>query len=126
MREQWLTDDSNNSTPHLLTNEIMKARLSELFEENGIDESTIPKGLDISETEWFFLLNGNHNIDTVTLIKVSEFFDVSLDWLVKGSEHGVVYSGDLTIDEVNLLNQFKKLDTDEKILVEQIIGKFIK
>lgn len=50
-------------------------------------------------------------------LKVANYFDVSVDWLITGNE----YSTKLRVDEIKLLSLYNELDQDDQLEVQDII-----
>lgn len=122
--ESCLTDE-NCEDFIVRRNNIIKTNITELMEEHNMSREDFIKKIGISPPDYFLIELGNPNIDISTLIKVADYFSVSLDWLVRGKEHNIYYSPDLSIEEVNLLNEYKQLDGDEKTIFRSLLTKLI-
>ena len=124
--EKWLVDDADGSYPEIIKVNGLQKRIAELIDEHELLPRSVPNGLNVSEDEWFLIVNGNANTNVNALIETSEYFNVSLDWLLKGSEHGVIYNGDLNANEVSMLTEFRKLADDDKNLAANLLSRLVK
>lgn len=143
VNERWLRepDYNPNHKPDfriIKTDEDIKKRMSDLLEDLGLNDKNYADfmkdlGLrdekttvvfDISKAKW--MIRELADINIIDLIGFSEYFNVSLDWLIKGSEYSAIHSSDLSNDEANLLKGYRELADDEKELALNLIEKFAK
>ena len=81
-------------------NRIRKLRLS-----YGLNITKLSELLDISESYLGLIERGQRNLATPKLIKTSEIFHVTLDYLVFGrGEHPTNFNGDSFVDIERILN----------------------
>ena len=59
-----------------------KNRLRELREDNDISQTYLAKLLDMSQTGYSKYETGENDIPTAILIKLSDFYDTSIDYLL--------------------------------------------
>lgn len=95
-------------------NSLMKSRgynKNSLAKESGIPYTTIVG----------FYTKGTDNLKLSTLRKLSDFFEVSLDYLINGENlEQTETPPPLTVEEIKLFNLYKKLNkTGKQKLIEQ-------
>ena len=57
-------------------------RIRELREESGLKLKELSKIIGVSESTMSLYENGKHEPDSTTLIKIADYFKVSLDYLL--------------------------------------------
>ena len=68
-------------------------RLQELRNEKGLKQTEMAEFLGRSDATYQKMEYGNINVPGLTLIKLADFFEVSLDYLVGRSEERGVFNG---------------------------------
>lgn len=61
-------------------------RLKELRLQKGVPQQKVAKYLGVSRQAYSNYENGNRNPDNEVLLKLAEFFEVSVDYLLRGDE----------------------------------------
>lgn len=90
--------------------------LNKLMEDRGINKSSLAKGSGIPYTTIDgFYKKGSENIKLSTLQKLSEYFNVSLDYLIKGNECV------LNEHEENLIKSYRA-NPDMQAAVDKILN----
>ena len=69
----------------------MKNRLRELREDNDFTQSHIAKYLNVHQTTYSDYELGNLNIPTAVLIKLSKFYNTSIDYLLNQTDETQPY-----------------------------------
>ena len=82
-------------------------RIRELREESGLKLKELSKIIGVSESTMSLYENGKHEPDYTTLIKIADYFKVSLDYLLC-RETVFQYSSRFTIDEEEMMQLFRK------------------
>ena len=82
-------------------------RIRELREESGLKLKELSKIIGVSESTMSLYENGKHEPDYTTLIKIADYFKVSLDYLLC-RETVFQYSSSFTIDEEEMMHLFRK------------------
>lgn len=96
--------------------------LRELRTEHNVSQQTVAAYLGISRQAYSNYENGHRDPDTETLLKLAEFFDVSVDTLLRGKDSSPhpVQGADLTFDDFSFAmhNHSGELtDKDKEILL---------
>lgn len=73
-----------NDTSLLEKYETIGERLDLIQDKNNISDSKMSKLLRISEEEYLEIKCGDLEIDTETLFKIKQNFEISIDWLLWG------------------------------------------
>ena len=82
-------------------------RIRELREESGLKLKELSKIIGVSESTMSLYENGKHEPDYTTLIKIADYFKVSLDYLLC-RETVFQYSSSFTRDEEEMMQLFRK------------------
>lgn len=104
-------------------------RIKERRTELQLKQNDIKNLVGISSGNLSEIENGNRTPSMITLYRLSEILDCSIDWIVKGQSPN---SENSTISpkgekSTNLLNQFEKLSEEDKDdILEQIEYKLFK
>lgn len=61
-------------------------RLKQLRNEKGVNQDQVAKILDITRAAYGKIETGVNEVTVRHLLKLSDFYDVSLDWLLTGKE----------------------------------------
>lgn len=110
-----------------LVNSIMEKfcdRLRQLREEAGVSMSQLAAAVAVSDAAVCKWENGKAEPKVSYLIKLSEFFECSVDYLIGKTDdfdfpiqQGIVPPPKLTHKEKELLDAYRKLDSDKKNLI---------
>ena len=100
-------------------------RLKELRENKSINQIVLGRHLGFGATAISSYENGRNEPAIDTLIRIANFFDVTVDFLL-GVEDSPKWMEQLLEEEVNLLNEFRKLEIAEKDLVLSMVKALCK
>ena len=94
-------------------------RLKELREKNNLKQKDIAEILNVSNKSICAYENGNAEPKIETLIKMCEYFNCSLDYLLgKEQDKG---TPKITLEEKTVLNNYNKLNKTNKVVVSNFI-----
>lgn len=93
-------------------------RLKELRKERGLTQKEIAKMLSITQMSYSYYERGLREPEIALLIKLSEIFNVSVDYLIENENERLEK---LTEDERRVINKFRKLNETNKAKVEERI-----
>lgn len=100
-------------------------RLKELRLENGLLQKEVAKSIGVSTQSYGYYENEVNKPDPDTLIKLADFFEVSIDYLLcRSDEYGNVFCDvDLAYssEERKLVNNYRELNAGGKRLVNETI-----
>lgn len=99
-------------------------RIKSLREEAGISQKAIAEQFCVAQNTVSSWETGKRDPDTDTVIRIANFFDVSVDFLLGISDIKKAPShedADLSSDEAALLMDFRKLTEDQKAFVLQAV-----
>lgn len=74
-----------NSVETMQMKEISQ-RLKQLRKEKGVNQDQVAKILDITRAAYGKIETGVNEVTVRHLLKLSDYYDVSLDWLITGKE----------------------------------------
>lgn len=100
--------------------------LKELRQSRGVSQQVVADYLEITRQAYSNYENGNRAPDTETLLKLGEYFDVSVDTLLRGKEKAPTEDserkGDV-LDEVDVAfyGDYKELTDDDKETVRDMV-----
>ncbi len=99
-------------------------RLKYLRKIKGITQVELSKHLGYGYTAISNYENAKHQPDYDTLMKIAEYFGVSVDFLVGYDDF--MERTDCILEEIKLLKKYRKLSLEEKQIVLQLIEMLIK
>ncbi len=97
--------------------------LKELRQNKGVSQQTVADYLEITRQAYSNYENGNRDPDNETLLKLAEFFGVSVDALLRGtSAKPATKTGDI-LDEVDVAfyGEYRELTDDDKETVRDMV-----
>lgn len=94
---------------------MFSARLKELMKTKGATWKRVSAELSIGKNQPKYWADNDVIPDGKTLIKLADYFGVSIDYLCGRSESGEVTDRQLTADEERLLSLFAKLSEVERL-----------
>ena len=97
-------------------------RLKELRKERGLTQNEIAKMLSISQMSYSYYERGLREPEIALLIKFSEVFNVSVDYLLENENERLEK---LTEDERRVINKYRKLNKLNKAKAEERIDVFL-
>ncbi len=106
----------------------MLENLRGLRQEKGISQRQLADVLLVSQQAINKYENHHVEPDIGTLIKMADFFNVSVDYLIGHSDirHKLerVHSYDLNEDESYIVNEYRKLDPSKKAAIRVLIDSY--
>jgi transcriptional regulator with XRE-family HTH domain len=102
-------------------------RIKELRTEKGITQADLAKILKISDRAVGYYENGAREPDYSTLLKISEYFDVSIDYLLGASDIRNPNVDNKTDKEfVAFYEGYKDLDDADKEILKATLDAFVR
>lgn len=92
-------------------------RIKLLRLQRKITQEKLAKAIELHKSNISGLENGSYKPSAIAIIKLSQYFNVSTDWLLTGKE----YKNDLSDIEKDILNCFRTLDDNQKKSIYEII-----
>jgi transcriptional regulator with XRE-family HTH domain len=89
---------------------IMICRIQYLMEQNNITSSKLCSDLGLAKSSITDWKKGKAKPSVEALIKISRYFNVSLDWLITGKE----YEKKISDEELEILEIYNRLDSEKK------------
>ena len=83
--------------------------IASLRKEKGISQKHLAEVLNISTSTLGMWEIGKREPSIDKLIEISDYFDVSIDYLIRGNRNSPINHAQLTAEEQELLNLFGKL-----------------
>lgn len=88
----------------------MMNRIKEIRSKKGITQSELASYLGIAQNTLSYWENGKFDIDNVSLCKIADYFQVSVDYLL-GRDRDLVDTKDtLSLEEKQLIKKYRLLD----------------
>lgn len=97
-------------------------RLKELRKERGLTQKEIANMLSITQMSYSYYERGLREPEIALLIKLSEIFNVSVDYLIENENERLEK---LTEDERRVMNKYRKLNRINKAKTEERIDIFL-
>mgnify|MGYP001069741582 CR=1 FL=1 len=101
-------------------------RIQELRKENSLTQQELAKRVSISHPQIVRYETKGVQPPADVLNRLADVFDVSIDYLVNGNQSNKI---EQTLQDANLIKQFKKLDQlpeDEKKTIIKVIAAYIR
>lgn len=100
-------------------------RIKQLRTEKGLLQSDVAKYIDKSERIVGFYENGKRDPNTDTLIKLSELFNVSVDYILGKSD--IRNFDEINIDKIDIefANGIKRLSSENQKIAKNIIESLL-
>ncbi len=97
--------------------------LKELRQAKGVSQQTVGDYLDITRQAYSNYENDNRDPDNETLLKLAEFFGVSVDALLRGNATLPAKQGEDILDKVDVAfyGEYKALTDDDKETVRDMV-----
>lgn len=104
------------------------SRIEQLCKENGMTITTMCKQAGVSRASLSDLKMGrNQTLSSDTLAKISDLFNVTINYLLNGLPANVYEClDDENPWEVDLLDAFQSLDIDDQIYISKLVSGFAK
>ena len=107
----------------------MLKNLKKLREEKGISQRQLADVISVSQQSINKYENHNIEPDIDTLIKMADYFDTSVDYLIGHSKLRrkieIVNSYDLNMEESKLMDGYRKLSRKQRKSIELIIENYV-
>ena len=101
-------------------------RLRSLIEENQLLQNAAAQDLFISASTLSGYLHGKRHPDIPMLIRLSQYFHTSVDYLIGTTKRKNPYVDRLSADEDDLLYLYRRLGEDEKRLLRSDAGYLLR
>jgi transcriptional regulator with XRE-family HTH domain len=102
-------------------------RIKELRTERGITQADLAKILKISDRAVGYYENGDREPDYSTLLKIADYFDVSIDYLLGASDIKKPNESKNTDKEfVAFYEGYKDLDDADKEILKATLDAFVR
>jgi transcriptional regulator with XRE-family HTH domain len=102
-------------------------RIKELRNEKGITQADLAKILKISDRAVGYYENGDREPDYTTLLKIAEYFDVSIDYLLgRVDVRKEAASASEDADFMNFYHGYKDLDDEDKDVLKATLEAFVR
>ena len=106
----------------------MLTTLRKLREEKGITQKQLADVISVSQQSINKYENHNIEPDISTLKLLSAYFDTSIDYLVGNTalrrKNEIVYKYDLNDGEKQIIDNFRKLNSEQKEAIGSLLQKF--
>lgn len=102
---------------------IFQSRLKQLMESRGLNNKALADAVNITTATLSRYLSGNRTPDLPYVVKLSEFFGVSIDWMlgINGDRYEVLPQ---EIQDVAYL--YSLADSDDRRVVQAVLNKYKK
>ncbi len=100
---------------------LKKLRLSA-----GLSQSEIAKQLDMKLTTYWGYESNTREMDYSTLIKVADYFNCSVDYLIGHQSSDIVYFDSLTSVQKKLVELIQKLNDEQGLIVIGYLSDMLK
>lgn len=104
-------------------------RLKELRTESGLLQKEVAQSIGVSPQTYCYYENGINKPDPEMLIKIADFFEVSIDFLLGRADDSGNIVADIDIfysnDERQLIEKYRKLNTHCKTLINNTIDTLV-
>ena len=87
-------------------------QLKKLRSQKGVSQQVVADYLEITRQAYSNYENGNRDPDNETLLKLAEYFEVSVDYLLRGEEKPPAPEGGRTVRREDLMAAFWGGDKD--------------
>ena len=97
--------------------------LKEIRKQNGTTQVSLAKYLGIDQTTYSGYETGKSNPDINTLIKIANYFNISLDYLCGRQNKNLIFADSLSEKKKELINLIKDLDDDSTLIALGFVAK---
>ncbi|MQN01506.1 MAG: XRE family transcriptional regulator [Lachnospiraceae bacterium] len=97
-----------------------QARLSKLLVDRDIRKQDLADAICVSPSSVSGYLSGNHHPDMATLLAISNYFDVSLDYLFGKTDYTYIKTDNRSPVDNEMLSYYSKLNDGDK---HQVLGE---
>lgn len=104
--------------------------LKTLRHQHNLSQQKLADILHISQQSVYKYENNITSPDLETLIKMADFFDTSVDYIIGNTEvsHKIESLTDtmLNDDELSFINKYRQLTASQKELLQRLVSEFLK
>lgn len=97
--------------------------LIELRINNGLTQKQLAQQLNITDKAYWSYERGRTEPDINTLIKIADYFDVSLDYLCGRQNNNLIFADSLSDKKKELFSMIKDLNDDETLIVLGFVAR---
>ena len=97
--------------------------LKELMKQRDIQQQQMAQILNVSRASIYKYQQGKAEPNIETLIKIADYFDISLDYLCGRQNKNLLFIDSLTPQKKELINLIKELDDDETLIAIGMIAR---
>ena len=94
----------------------MKNNIEHIRKINNFSQTKLAKYLSVSQRTISNWETGRTDIDNLSLIKMSEIFNISIDQILTGKDHS------LTKDEMDIINKYRSMSESQKKSIHEIVN----
>lgn len=98
--------------------------LRSLVAKKGLTQKAIAQELNISQQRFNFYVNGTREPDIATLILLSDYFGVTLDYLVGHEKKPTVKDDGLETYEKKLLDTYRMASPEDRAIIDNIVRRY--
>lgn len=95
----------------------MKIKLKEIRQSKGLNQTQVAKNLNITQASYSHYENGRNQPTYELLIKLADFYKVSVDELLGHKMPYLIDKSLLSEEELAIIDEIKDLDTMQRIKV---------
>lgn len=114
LEEEYKEPEEEKAENFAVAKKHFIARLSKLLVDRDVKKQDLADAICVSPSSVSGYLAGNHHPDMATLLAISNFFDVSLDYLFGKTEYSFIYNGKLSAVENEMLGYYSKLQPNRQ------------
>jgi transcriptional regulator with XRE-family HTH domain len=126
VREEWISTGEGEFA--ILEKSALGRNILTLLHKRNINLRDVAEATSVSHFDLFRMTNSSSiaQISIVSLISLSKFFNVSIDWLLTGQNYSIEYEQSneesvLSSDEKDIVTAYRSVSEYKKYLISQII-----
>lgn len=97
--------------------------LAELRQNSNLTQKELAKILNITDKAYWSYESGRTEPNIDTLIKIADYFDVSLDYLCGRQNKNLIFADSLSEKKKELINMIKDLNDDETLIAIGFVAR---
>lgn len=98
-------------------------KLKELMSQNKVTQNEMAKILNVSRSAIYKYQQDKAEPNIETLIKIADYFCVSLDFLLERQNKNLIFTDSLSPEKKELINMIRTLNDDETLIAIGMISK---
>lgn len=98
-------------------------RLKELRQNAHVTQEQVSKDLNLARTTYRNYENGDREPSLDVLVKLADYFSVSLDFLLERQNKNLIFTDSLSPEKKELINMIRTLNDDETLIAIGYIAK---